>query len=105
MIAIVFAGMYIEARLWLHGCSRLDMAKYRAIDKHPLEERLPALGLSDAMLRDDLKKYRESRKSLVHEKPVPLSMEASPTRVAQTEAAKAVALMERVDRALADSVT
>ncbi len=57
------------------------------------------------MLRDDLQEYRESRKSLVHEKPVPLSMETSPTRVAQTEAMKAMALMDRVDRALADSAT
>jgi len=105
MIAIVFAGLYIEARLWLHGCSRLGIAKYRSIDRRPLEDRLPALGVSDAMLRDDLKEYRESRKSLVHEKPVPLSMETSPTRVAQTEAAKAMALMDRVDRALADSAT
>ncbi len=102
MIAIVFAGMYIEAQLWLHGCGRLGIAKYRSIDKQPLEERLPVLGVSNQTLRDDLKKYRESRKSLVHEKPVPISMDESPTRIAQTEAAKAVALMERVDRALAD---
>jgi hypothetical protein len=97
--------MYIEARLWLHGCSRLGIAKYRSIDRQPLEDRLPALGVSDTMLRDDLKEYRESRKSLVHEKPVPLSMETSPTRVAQTEAAKAMALMDRVDRALAENAT
>lgn len=105
MIAVVFAGMYIEARLWLHGSSRLGIAKYRSIDRQPLEDRLLALGVSDALLWDDLKDYRESRKSLVHEKPVPLSMDISPTRVAQTEAVKAVALMGRVDRAIADSAT
>lgn len=101
----MFSGMYIESRLWLVGCSRMEVARYRAIDKKPLEERLAPVGVSDQVLKNDLKAYRESRKTLVHEKPVPVSMDSSPTRIAQTEAKKAVALMERVDAALNEGVT
>ncbi len=105
MIAIVFSGMYIEAQLWLHGCRLLGVDKYGKIDKQPLEMRLQPLGISDQKLQDDLKAFRESRKALVHEKPVPFSTDTSPIRTAQTEAAKAVALMELVDNALASSNT
>jgi hypothetical protein len=47
MIAIVFAGMYIEARLWLHGCKLVGIESYKGIDKQPLEERMKPLGLTD----------------------------------------------------------
>lgn len=52
------------------------------------------------------KNYREVRKELVHEKPVPLSMDKSPICVAQEEAARAVRLMHRIiDEALAERAT
>lgn len=105
MIAIVFAGMYIEAKLWLFGCSLLGTSKYKPIDKQLLEQRVAALGIADQMLQADLKAYREARNALVHEKPVPLSMDKSPIRIAQTEAAKAVQLMYRVEKALAKRAT
>ena len=102
MIAIVFAGMYMEARLWLFGCNRLGAAKYKPVDQLPLEQRLAALGIDDKTLEVDLKNYREARRALVHEKSVPLSMDASPIRIAQAEAAKAVQLMYRIEAALTE---
>jgi hypothetical protein len=101
LVAIVFAGMYIEARLWLIGCERLGVEQYRKIDKTPLEDRLAALGVEDAALLAHARAYREMRKELVHEKARPIADECSPVRVAQREAASAVALMARVDSALA----
>ena len=94
-----------DARLWLSGCSLMGAPKYKPIDKQPLEERLPALGVFDRALHADLADFRQARKSLVHEKPVPLSMDTSPTRTAQAEAAKAVALMYRVEEALEERAT
>lgn len=105
MIAIVFAGMYIEAQLWLSGCNILGRTKYKLIDKQPLEQRVVALGIIDKSLLADLKAYREMRKALVHEKPIPASMETSPTWIAQTEAVKAIQLMDRLEKALAERVT
>ena len=105
MIAIVFAGMYMESQLWLFGCNVLGATEYKRIDKLPLDQRVSKLGITDTALQADLKNYREVRKELVHEKPVPLSMDRSPIRVAQEEAAKAVQLMHRLDEALAERAT
>lgn len=105
MIAIVFAGMYMEARLWLFGCSLLGAAKYKPVDKQPLEQRLAALEIDDQTLEVDLKNYREARRSLVHEKSVPLSVDTSPARIAQAEAVKAVQLMYRIEQALTERET
>jgi hypothetical protein len=105
MIAIVFAGMYMESQLWLFGCNLLGATEYKPIDKLPLDQRVSALGITDTELQADLKHYREVRKELVHEKPVPLSTDRSPIRVAQEQAAKAVGLMHRIDEALAERAT
>lgn len=68
LIALVFAGIYFEALLWLEGCRRMGEDKYRAIDKKKYEERLPELGISDPQLVASAKRFREARKDLVHEK-------------------------------------
>ena len=96
MIAMVFAGMTMEARLWLHGCDRLGDAQYKPIDAKALELRLVPLGIHDVGLADDMKAFRLARKALVHEKALPLSRDRSPILVAQDEAAKAVVLMMRL---------
>jgi hypothetical protein len=104
MIAIVFAGMCIEARLWLYGSQRLGVAEYTPIDRLPLEQRLAALGIVDEALEADVKTFRLARKDLVHEKAVPLSLDQSPARIVQKEAATAVNLIFRVERALAETL-
>jgi hypothetical protein len=68
MIAIVFAGMYLEARLWVVGSARVGTVAYKTTDKKALEERVTHLGITDSALIADLKEYREARKDLVHEK-------------------------------------
>ena len=100
MIAIVFAGMYIEARFWIHGCATLGIAKYKPIDGQLLERRLSALGVMDEALSDELKAFRLARKALVHEKAIPISTDDSPLYTAQREASKAIELLVRVDAAL-----
>ena len=96
MIAIVFAGMTMEAQLWLHGCGRLGETRYRPVDGKALELRLAPLGIHDDVLAADMKAFRLSRKALVHEKAVRSSQDTSPLLVAQDEAAKAIDLMIRL---------
>ena len=102
IVAIVFAGMYIESRLWVVGCHRLGADQYRRVDRQPLEERIKALGITDERLVMDCRRYREARKGLVHEKPLPVELDRSPLRIAQDEASFAVTLMSRVDSELAN---
>jgi hypothetical protein len=101
LIAIVFAGMYMEAALWIVGCRRLGIPVYEKIDKKKtLEDRVQHLGILDTQLHSALKTYREARNSLVHEKAVPSSQDISPSGTGQDEAKKAVALMLRLEQAL-----
>ena len=101
-IAIAFAGMYIEAALWLYGSRKLGVEKYTPIDLWKLETRLRPLGLEDNDLEAKLKEYRETRKEMVHEKAVPFSQDRTPTRYAQREARKAVEVMLQIQRILLD---
>lgn len=80
-IAMVFAGMTMEAQLWLHGCERLGTVQYEPIDRQPLELRLASLGILDDVLAADMRAFRLARKALVHEKAVPLSRDKSPMLV------------------------
>jgi hypothetical protein len=100
LIAIVFAGMYIEARLWIEGCRSLGKEAYAKIDPKPLEQRLHALGVTDHDLLEACKRYRHARKELVHEKAMPPARDDEPFRLAQSEAASAIELMDQLDAAL-----
>ena len=100
LVAIVFAGMYIEALCWLIGCQRLGVEKYRDIDAKPIEKRLAELGVTDAILLEDALAFRKARKELVHEKALPPSIDLSPVRSGQGEALRAIALLKRVERTL-----
>lgn len=100
LIAIVFAGMYIEARLFIVGSHRVGIDEYRLIDRKVIEERLIALGIADTSLIADCKAYREARRELVHEKATDPQFYET-IRMAQDVATRSVALMDRVDRALA----
>lgn len=99
-IAIAFAGMYIEAALWLYGSKKLGVKEYTPIDFGKLEKRVAPLGINDKDLEAKLKDYREMRKELVHEKAVPFSQDTTPTRYAQKEAKKSVELMLQVETLL-----
>lgn len=100
LIAIAFAGMAIEATLWIVGCAKLGEPTYKLIDKSHLEDRLAALGISDPQLLGDAIRLRLVCAELLHEKPEPLGREASTRNTVQDEAARAVALMARIEGAL-----
>ena len=99
-VAIAFAGMFMEAALWLYGTRKLGVDKYKPIDRWNLEMRLQPLGLADEDLEAKLKNYRETRKDMVHEKAVPFSQVQTPTRYAQKEARKSVEVMLQLEEVL-----
>lgn len=101
LIAIAFAGMYLEALLYRAGVSRLGKELYLKLDRRKYEDKLAALGLSDPKLFSDCTRFRESRNDLIHEKAVePHELNASSLRMAQEEAAHAVAFVKATTAAL-----
>ena len=104
MIAIVFAGMYIEAALHLVALERLPEDELKRTDHLRLEKRVEALGVSDPNLLVACKEYREARRSLVHEKAGSLP-DSQQMRVAQDEARAAVELVHRIDAAFGRGAT
>ena len=100
LIAIAFAGIYLEALLHLEGSRRLGIKAYERIDKSRYEDKLVALGFTAADLLADCKRFREARKTLEHEKAFhPRSQRE--IRIAQVEAAHALAFVQRVQEAFA----
>lgn len=93
LVALVFAGIYFEALLWLEGCRSMGEDKYRAIDKKKYEERLPEFGIKDPQLIASAKRFREARKDLVHEK---ATVKPDTLYWAQDEARHAVDFIDRV---------
>jgi len=103
-IAIAFAGMYLEALLALVGRERLGDALYKKIDRAHTnyEEKLRLLGVHDAELLADCKRFREARNDLMHEKAIDLDS-PDPTeewRTAQHEASFAVETIRAIANAL-----
>lgn len=70
LIAIAFAGIYLEALLSLTGRARLGKAFYdKKIDRcFTYEEKLRLLGIVDERDLDGCMRFRESRNDLIHEK-------------------------------------
>lgn len=95
LIAIAFAGMYFEALLHLVGSRRLGVQGYERIDKSTYEDKLKALGVADPGVVLDCKRFRETRRDLMHEKAYHPRF-GRELRVAQEEAVHAVALVERL---------
>lgn len=101
LIAIAFSGIHLEALLHLEGSRRLGVKEYEKIDGKTYEDKLKRLGFTEPELIADCKRFRESRRDLIHEKAFhPRSSQN--LRTAQTEAAHAVALIDRI-RALLSS--
>jgi hypothetical protein len=89
-IAIVFAGVWLEAAAHLaivreHG---IDQAKL--YDRRSYEDKLRFLGLSEEQVIDRAKRLRVARRELVHEK---AHMDAGEIRRAQDEAESAHELL------------
>jgi len=103
LIAIAFAGMYLEALLGRVGRERLGRDLYEKLDrKTSYEEKLRLLGVYDSTLLANCKRFREARNDLVHEKGVDLAaLPSKEWRVAQDEAELGLAFV----KAAADSLT
>ncbi len=91
MVVIVFTGMWLEALLHqtivrLHG-----EAKFNEVDRSfNYERKLELIGVTDTALLAKVKRFRESRKELVHEK---AHFNSDTIKFAQKEAALANEIM------------
>ncbi len=100
LIALVFAGVYLEALMYLVGIQRLGKREYLKIDRKKYEEKLLALGICDQELLSAGKRFREARNDLVHEKAVAIQeINASELKKAQHEAEVGVAFVRSVANA------
>ncbi|MEI8014213.1 MAG: hypothetical protein WCH20_05175 [Nitrospira sp.] len=82
LIAIAFAGMYLEALLSLIGRARWGEAFYdEKIDRFKYEEKLKLLGIVDQNNLAGCTRFREARNDLMHEKALSFEMPGSEKKV------------------------
>ncbi|MGK2927386.1 MAG: hypothetical protein ACSLE2_17365 [Lysobacterales bacterium] len=104
LVAVAFSGIYLEAVLFIHGTFRMGADWEKKFDRKPYEEKLEALGISDADLLASAKRLREVRNDLVHEKARPLDTAALANSYwVQTEASASVALIQTIAARLASA--
>jgi hypothetical protein len=107
LIAIAFAGMYLEALIRISTRKARDKGLRfvsKANEKKRYGGKLEAVGLKDQALIDESDHFNAVRDDLIHEEPYELSTEPNAVNhlphfeifVAQDEAQKAVALIGRV---------
>lgn len=97
LIAIAFAGMYLEALLGLVGFEQLGKEGYSKIERLHWEVKLTKLGIAEADLIARCKRFREARNDLVHEKVLDLESPGSaPMRNGQEESAFAVEVVRDI---------
>jgi len=101
LIALVFAGVYLEALMYIVGTQRLGKNAYLKIDRKKYEEKLVDLGIRDLELLSNCTRFREARNDLVHEKAVEIEkFGAAQLRNAQEEAKIGVEFVRSVAVAL-----
>lgn len=88
LVAIVFAGVYLEALLHMEGAKTLGAA-YNDFWKY--EEKLTKLGAAPRLIEAG-RQFREARNAVIHEK----ASERGELRIAQHEARQAIAFVEQV---------
>jgi hypothetical protein len=90
LVAIVFAGMYLDALFYILGAKQFGKAQYnKKHDNKSLEEKLQLFGLSDKDLLAEAERFRKRRRELVHEKAVQISdLTVDTIYIAQEEAKK-----------------
>lgn len=97
LIAIAFAGMYLEALLGLIGNARLGKVLYNKIHRYTYEEKLSLLGVFDPTVLASCKRFREARNDLMHEKAVGLeALGTVDIRMAQEEAVFGVEFVKSI---------
>jgi len=95
LIAIAFAGIYLDALLYREGCRRLGKDAYLKSDRTGYAFKLKLLGIEDEAIFAACKKFTTIRNELVHEH----ALEPTPVRVAQTDAVFAIQFIETVTAA------
>jgi hypothetical protein len=74
LVAIAFAGMFLEAMFYVVGVGRFGEVVYnKRFDGETYERKLKLFGLLDPKLLDEAKRFRNMRNGLVHEKAVDIS--------------------------------
>ncbi len=103
LIAITFAGIYLECLLNIVGNRHFGRKKYNKKHDHKCyEKKLMLLGITDEALLEDAKNFRKVRRDLVHEKAIELD-DLSPyaANFAQHEAKRAVSFVKTIANKLA----
>jgi hypothetical protein len=100
LIAIVFAGIYFEALVYIEGVRLLGKSKYKKISNAKYEVKLRALGMDDKSLLENCERFRKSRNDLVHEKADDFKSSKTKLRFAQVEAQHAIDFILRVTQLL-----
>ena len=102
LIAITFAGIYLESLLYMVGVKKFGRDEYdKKYDHKSYEDKLKLFGVTDATLLAEAKHVREMRRDLVHEKAVEFGdLTAAAIHVAQDEAKKTVSFVKKVKERL-----
>lgn len=105
MIAIAFAGMYLEALLRLAGRKSLPKGDLRKFNKSTWEQQATRLGVQDPGILAGCLRLRKVRNDLVHETVVDLdeTAEAGEWWTAQEEVTLAIDLIRRISGMLSRS--
>jgi hypothetical protein len=97
LIAIAFAGIYIDALLYILLQHRLGRTEALRLDRRPYQERLERLCIDDPGLLARLRIFRKMRNDLVHEKAIEISeIGTQPLHHSEDAADRGVALMEQL---------
>jgi len=98
LIAITFAGIYLEALFYIVGVNRFGATEYnKNHDRKTYEQKLRLFGISDAELLTRCECFREMRKDVVHEKAIAVNaMTGDTIHMAQQDAKEAVSFVKHV---------
>ncbi|MEE9614005.1 MAG: hypothetical protein V3W31_03495 [Thermodesulfobacteriota bacterium] len=101
LTAIVFSGIYLEALMFVEGRKRLEKRQYKKMDGQTYEQKLCALGITDAKVLSACAKFRKTRNDLVHEEAIDLSLATKKKfRWAQDEAEHALDFISNISTLL-----
>lgn len=93
MITIVFTGMWLEAFLHHKIVEKYSKEKFHEYDYRPYEDKLKLLNISDTSIENNVKRFRNCRKELVHEKSY---LDSGEIRIAEKEAENAYGLLQSI---------
>jgi hypothetical protein len=108
LIAIVFAGVYFDALLYIAIRDRFGKGAFERLEKQRGEKgdrrpryiiQLEKLEITDSETLADCGRFNTARNDIVHEKAVEI-MEAKKVVIAQTEAEHAISFVHRIGNLL-----